>query len=194
METKKEIKNVYAKLQEARVKLQNCSLKKSGKNTYSKYNYFELGDFLPDINNIFNELGLCAVFSYEKESANLMIYNIDNIDERILFDSPTAPSDLKGALPIQSLGAMHTYMRRYLYLMALEIVEQDAIDAMPLDNKPQLTQEQELAILDWKETIKNCDSVEKLREYYKGLLKNPILEFLDNDFSMKQKELKTNKN
>jgi hypothetical protein len=30
--------------------------------------------------------------------------------------------------PIQSLGATHTYLRRYLWLLALEIVEHDAVD------------------------------------------------------------------
>ena len=45
---------VHKKLMQARIILQEMSLKKSGKNTYAGYQYFELGDFLPQINAIFN--------------------------------------------------------------------------------------------------------------------------------------------
>ena len=37
--------SVYKKLQEARIKLQNTELKKSGHNKFAGYKYFELGDF-----------------------------------------------------------------------------------------------------------------------------------------------------
>ena len=37
---------------------------------------------------------------------------------------------LKGAHPIQNLGAIETYKRRYLYLTAYEIVESDYLDAI----------------------------------------------------------------
>ena len=40
-----------------------------------------------------------------------------------------ADANLKGTHPIQNLGAVETYQRRYLYMAALEIVEHDAIDA-----------------------------------------------------------------
>ena len=48
MEKEKQL-NLYQKLQKVRVELQNSKLKKSGKNTFSKYEYFELGDFLPKV-------------------------------------------------------------------------------------------------------------------------------------------------
>ena len=187
-------KNIYAKLQEARVLLQSKSLKKSGKNTYSHYSYFELGDFLPEINIIFKDLGLTSVFNYGKEETTLTIIDVDNPSALITFSSLNAPSELKGALPIQSLGAMHTYMRRYMYLMALEIVENDSIDAMPLDNAPkqkQLTQEQEAQIFEWRETISNCTDLTQLRQYYKDLQKNSLLiENLEKDFMNRQNILK----
>jgi hypothetical protein len=41
---------------------------------------------------------------------------------------------MKGANEIQSLGAVQTYSRRYLYLAALGIVENDVVDSKPLDN------------------------------------------------------------
>jgi hypothetical protein len=121
--------NLYKKLAKARVELQGMSLKKSGKNKFSNFDYFELHDFLPKINDIFNGLGLCSVISFTTEVATLTIVNSDNPSEdRLTITSPMVQSELKGCTPIQSLGAVETYQRRYLYLIALEIVEQDSID------------------------------------------------------------------
>ena len=119
---------VYAKLQKARIKLQSAAIKKSGHNKFAGYQYFELGDFLPTINEIFNELGLCSVISFDKELATLRIIDTDN-GGSITFTSPMADANLKGCHPIQNLGAVETYSRRYLYVTALEIVEHDALDA-----------------------------------------------------------------
>jgi len=119
---------VYAKLQKARMMLQAAPLKKSGHNKFAGYQYFELGDFLPTINQIFHELGLCSVVSFTKDYAELRIIDTDN-GGCITFSSPMADANLKGCHPIQNLGAVETYSRRYLYVTALEIVEHDALDA-----------------------------------------------------------------
>lgn len=119
---------VYAKLQKARIKLQQSAIKKSGHNKFSGYFYFELSDFLPTVNEIFNELGLCSVISFDKELATLRIIDTDN-GGSITFTSPMADAHLKGCHPIQNMGATQTYSRRYLYVSALEIVEHDALDA-----------------------------------------------------------------
>jgi hypothetical protein len=119
---------VYAKLQKARIKLQYSSIKKSGHNKFAGYQYFELGDFLPTINDIFHELGLCSVISFDKELATLRIIDTGN-GGSITFTSPMSEANLKGCHPIQNLGAVETYSRRYLYVTALEIVEHDALDA-----------------------------------------------------------------
>ena len=129
--------SVYKKLQQARVKLQSIELKKSGKNTFAKYSYFELADFLPAINTIFDEVGLCDVISFTDNSAFIQITDVET-GEHIVFTSPSADAPLKGALPIQALGAQHTYLRRYLYLLALNIVEHDSIDASePVKTEPE---------------------------------------------------------
>lgn len=121
--------NIYARLQKARVDLQKKNLKKTGQNKYSGYDYFELGDFLPAVNEILFQNGLFSRVFFRKEYAYLAIHNIDNPKERILFSSPMAEATLKGCHPIQNIGAVQTYQRRYLYMLALEIVEHDIIDA-----------------------------------------------------------------
>lgn len=122
--------SVYKKLAAARAKLQQKEIKKSGQNKYAGYSYFELADFLPQINVIFNEVGLCDVISFTTEIATISIYDVDDQSSCIEFSSPIAEAPLiKGSLPIQALGAQQTYMRRYLYLLALNITESDAIDS-----------------------------------------------------------------
>lgn len=119
---------VYAKLQQARIKLQGRKLTKSGKNKFAGYEYFELGDFLPAIQEICNELGLCGVVTYTETAAFLNIYDTTN-SECVVFSSPMSTAELKGCHPVQNLGAVQTYLRRYLWTNAFEIVEHDALDA-----------------------------------------------------------------
>lgn len=121
--------NIYEKLQAARVELQNKKLKKSGKNKFAGFEYFELSDFLPAINEIFNNLKLFSRFLINDKQATLEIINAEKTDETVLFSMPTAELELKGCNKLQALGGVNTYMRRYLYLNALEIVEADLFDA-----------------------------------------------------------------
>ena len=120
--------SVHKKLMQARIELQGTQLKKSGRNTFAGYSYFELGDFLPSIQAIFNRLGLCGVVSYGTEYATLTITNFED-GTAVVITSPMAEASLKGAHPIQNLGAVETYSRRYLWMTAMEIVEHDILDA-----------------------------------------------------------------
>ena len=113
--------SVYKKLAKARVELQKVEMRKSGANTFTNYRYFELGDFMPHINRIFDELGLCGYVSFHKEEAILQIVDVDAPETNsIVITSPMADATLKGAHPIQNLGAAETYQRRYLWITALE--------------------------------------------------------------------------
>ena len=123
------MKNIYQKLQQARVTLQSLPIKKSGFNSFAKYNYFELGDFLPSLNKINNELGLLCQFSHTESGYSLLVVNSDNPEEKIIFTSRHVEAGIKGAQAIQNLGGEITYQRRYLYTLAFEVVEGDAIDA-----------------------------------------------------------------
>ena len=121
---------VHKKLMQARVKLQSTEMKKSGLNKFAGYSYFELGDFIPHIQTIFNDIGLCGVVSFNNEYATLCITDVDD-GTVIVIQSPMAKAELKGAHPIQNLGAVESYQRRYLWMTAMEIVEHDIIDSAP---------------------------------------------------------------
>lgn len=121
--------SIYKKLAEIRVKLQSKNLKKSGKNKFAGYSYYELGDFLPYVNELCNEIGLLPTIYFDNEEAIMIIYDFDS-EKTITFRSKVADATTKGQLPIQSLGSIHTYMRRYLYLIAFEIVEHDFVESV----------------------------------------------------------------
>lgn len=132
---------VYAKLQAARIKLHSTELKKSGHNKFAKYSYFELADFVVPALQIFDELNLCGVVSFGKELATLTIVDLES-GEKIEITSPMSTAALKGCHEVQNLGAVETYIRRYLWVAALEIVEHDALDASePVKEEPKLSEE-----------------------------------------------------
>ena len=172
--------SIYAKLAQARVKLQKENLKKTGNNR--SFKYFELKDFLPRVNEIFDELKMCAVVRYSSELATLTIYDCEK-DESIEFTSPMVQKALPSGTEIQNLGAIQTYQRRYLYLTALEIVEDDLVDSIPPEKAEQKKQEsqrrynesiqqnvnsiQDKSILDkLKDGLKECENKKELEERY----------------------------
>jgi hypothetical protein len=60
--------------------------------------------------------------------ATLTIFNADSPNEVIVFNSQLAPDESMIKNPIQKVGAIQTYVRRYLYLLALDIIESDGIE------------------------------------------------------------------
>jgi hypothetical protein len=119
---------VYAKLQKCRVELQNMELKKSGHNKFAGYRYFELGDFLPAVNTLFDIYGLAYSLQFDREMATMFIIDVET-GSSIKFTCPMEQAILKGCMPVQNLGASITYITRYLLVMALAISEHDAVDA-----------------------------------------------------------------
>lgn len=132
--------NIYSKMQKARCEFQEKPLKKSGHNKFAGYHYFELGDFLPTINSLLEKYNLCSNISFDNDMATLTIVNAENTDEKLVFTSPMSEANLKGCHDVQNLGAVQTYLRRYLWVNAFEIVESDGLDATTgKDDKPSKT-------------------------------------------------------
>lgn len=121
--------NVYQKLNEARDRFHQAPLKKSGQNKFAGYSYFELGDFVVPALEIFKQVGLTSVISFKQDEAMMQIINTDKPDEVIVISTPMSEASLKGCHPVQNLGAVQTYLRRYLWVAAMEIVEHDALDS-----------------------------------------------------------------
>lgn len=120
--------NVYKKMQACRKELKSLPIPESGNNKFAGYTYMELGDFLPHIVDLCDAHGLCPVICFG-DMATLTIINCDKPEEQIVFTSPMSTAALKGCHEIQNLGAVETYLRRYLYVSAFDIVEHDALDS-----------------------------------------------------------------
>lgn len=122
--------NIYGKLNEARRRFLEAGIKKSGVNRFAEFKYFTLEDIIPVKQHIFNELGLLDAISFDADSATLVLINVDNPVEMLTFSSPLEKDESLIKNPIQKLGAVETYVRRYLYMLLLDIVEADAVEAV----------------------------------------------------------------
>jgi hypothetical protein len=137
--------SIYKKLSDAREHFHALELKKTGHNKFAGYKYFELGDFLIPALSVLKIYGIVSVISFGKEIATMKLIDIDKPDDFIEITSPMSSAALKGAHEIQNLGAVQTYLRRYLWVAALEIVEHDAIDSAPAKEKVIITPSQGIA-------------------------------------------------
>ncbi len=129
--------NVYQKLQMARAKFLSSGVKKTGKNIHLEFTYFELVDIVPVAERIFSEVGLLGVPRFESEIAYMDIIDIDHPEQfaPITFYAPfsqiepiVSNSGKEVTNKMQALGSSITYMRRYLWQLALDIIETDDID------------------------------------------------------------------
>ena len=130
-------KNVYQKLLEARALFLAKGVGKSGKNMSLAFKYFELDDIVPVATAIFLDVGLIALASFSPDIAVLEIVNTEDGNDRTSFTAPLVVSEgNKAVTPVQAMGATITYYRRYLYMMALDICEPDAIDPIGENTPP----------------------------------------------------------
>ena len=127
--------NVYQKLLKARALFLGSNAQKSGKNFQLSFKYFELDDIVPIVTKIFEDVGLISLVSFEEEKAVMRILNTDNPDEVASFTTPFKPltpiisnSGKQATNEMQALGSSITYMRRYLYMIALDICEPDDVE------------------------------------------------------------------
>jgi hypothetical protein len=129
--------NVYQKLLKAREMFLQADVQKTGKNMHLSFKYFELDDIVPTATRIFSEVGLIPIVNFTSDVATMKIVNIDNPDEEYIpFVAPfnqIAPiisnAGKQATNEMQALGSSITYMRRYLYMIALDICESDSIDS-----------------------------------------------------------------
>lgn len=166
--------NLYQKIALLREKLINTKLKKSGRNTYSDYDYFELQDFIPTVIQLEKELDLLSVFSMNEDKATLTIIDTEN-ETTLMFETPKADARGKAQLPIQALGSQHTYLRRYLYINYLSLSESDGVDGLPNDKKGSTEQPKGNATPKQIELIRNLYTEEEIETMLERLKKKGLM-------------------
>lgn len=120
--------SIYEKYVAAKMTVAKAELTQSGKNTYSGYRYYELSDIMPIILQALADNKLASVVTFDKEMAKLNIVDAENPKDFITFTSPMESASLKGCHAIQNLGAVETYQRRYLYMIAFDINDGDQLN------------------------------------------------------------------
>lgn len=130
-----EAKSMYEKLATMRVELQKEKLTKSGLNIHSNFKYYNLDDFLPSCNEISLKNKVFLKFEFNKEIAKLIALNIENKDDYIEFSIPVTEVSVIASNGMQNIGAVTTYARRYLYMIAFEIAENDDFDTTEATQK-----------------------------------------------------------
>lgn len=120
---------VYEKLNSARIRFQESNVRKSGKNKFAGYDYFELSDILPVVNRICHDLKATCVVTFSSDLATLEFIDCEKPADRVVFTSPMSTASLKGCHEVQNLGAVESYIKRYLYQNCFEISEHDALDS-----------------------------------------------------------------
>lgn len=124
--------NIYEKLMLARINFGEADKKKSGVNSHAEFTYYELSDIVPVATKIFNDLGLTYLTTMTNEQ--MIGRLIDNESkEELVFTCPFVTLAEPGKYrqnEIQALGSAITYLRRYMYMIVLDIVEPDAYDCL----------------------------------------------------------------
>ena len=147
MTAAKTTENVYQKLLRARSEFLKANIEKTGKNMHLSFKYFELEDIVPTAIKVFEEVGLVSVVNFTEDTAIMRVVNTDKTDEIVEFIAPfnqikpiVSNTGKQATNEMQALGSSITYMRRYLYMIALDICESDEIDgnlgSKPTEDKP----------------------------------------------------------
>lgn len=172
--------NIYQKVNEVKLAISKANLKKSGKNAFAKFEYYELGDFLPFITEKCNEIWLYnhIYFKEDGTGATLTIINTENNSETVSYFTPATELELRGCNKIQALGGVQTYCRRYLYITAYDICENDSFDAVTGDWDKNQEKKQSADYKRFKERVENIDpnnmddvnkTLEEARKIYPNL-------------------------
>jgi len=119
--------DLYTKLAKAKFDFHHMEVKKTGYNAFAKYNYMQLADFTKPIVQLLHDNGLVSFVSFTSDEATLTIVEVETGD-LMYVTSPMSKASLKGCHEVQNLGAVQTYIRRYLYCALFDIVEGDALD------------------------------------------------------------------
>lgn len=186
-----------------KVELQKTKIKMSGKNKVVGFNYFELADFLPTLNELLLKYKVNDNFTITTDTTFGTDYAIltlikgeEKQEYRMpfkLFDTPlntviskiTGEAEKKKCMQdIQYLGALNTYYKRYLYMNAFGITDGEVIDGM---NNNELDGETNSKTTKRKATE---GQVKMLAKYYKDdnltklLETNKIKKLEDMDFDV----------
>ena len=126
---KTEEMNIYQKLLLVRDEFARAEVKKSGKNIQLSSLFYELADIVPVARPMFMKYRLLPLTTVASGKAVMTIVDVDAPEQTLIFELDVQTYEgNKAVTPPQAYGAVVTYYRRYLYMVALDIVEADYLE------------------------------------------------------------------
>ena len=121
--------NIWQKLLLVRDEFAQAEVKMTGKNMQLSSKFYELKDIVPVARPIFAKYRLLAHTTMPSGKAVMTIVDVDSPDNKLIFELDVQSYEgNKAVTPPQAYGAVVTYYRRYLYMVALDVVEADYLD------------------------------------------------------------------
>ena len=171
------IKSVYDKLLEARTHIKNSKLKKAGRNSFSKYDYFTPEQVDKLVFDACKDCGLITMFSLMNSEHGLhgeltVLSLADN--ENVVFKQYTAVPTITATNQAQMAGGMATYSERYLLMSAFNIKD-NSLDFDTSENtqeqakpkpvvKPDLTEDKVQNAVNW--ATNNKKTLSDIKDIY----------------------------
>lgn len=129
--------DVYTKIQKGKLYFMEQGIRKSGKNKFHKFNYYELKDLLPVVLRWMDENNMSSHYNFSSSTATLIIRDEDT-KTSASFSIPLPAVTMENPFQaMQVIGGLQTYARRYLLIQAFDIEESDAIDGGEQKQKKQ---------------------------------------------------------
>ena len=129
---KKEKLQLLNKVTRAKRMLRKRNIRQSGFNGHGRYNYFELKDIIPHIEEVFDELLLGSYYDFDDDCALLYIYDQETMYEHSWYTpikTPSMPENkVDTGVHMKAIQSTQTYARRALWLQALDILEPNLIE------------------------------------------------------------------
>ena len=150
--------NLYQKVAKIKGEMSSMKFSKTGRNSFTKFNYFQLDDFEPTLEKLCSQYGVVTYFMFALDVARMVVVDADDPTQKIEVDSPVDVSFGKTSTKMQDIGSMQTYARRYLFMSFFGITESDFLDEVAGMDNPKSEDDVEHVNPDKSEAVKKSDA------------------------------------
>ncbi len=191
MTEEKKNENIYKKIMTARMEFMKSNPQKTGYNKFQNFKYFELMDIVPVATKICCKIGLYTHININEGKAVMTVVNMENVHEQLDFkiDAPMVRENDFNKM-LQDVGRSETYLRRYLYILFLDITENDTVDGADQNSfkTPKPTKQKGKKTFKTANNYKNKET--PIRKQAKGIIKP--LEIQDKEINLLNAKIQLN--
>jgi len=179
---------ILSKINEARQIIKKSDLKKTGRNEYSKYDYYTPEQVNKLVNDACQQVKLFNKFDLLRTDlglvAELTIFDLEG-EESVKFNIATEIPEIKATNVAQQLGGAVTYSERYLLMIAYDIKDNN----LDFDSQKPKDEKTEKPWLDSKAYQKVIDAMNDPKPTMVGSLtfntNQDILKYIEGKYRMK---------